>query len=36
MKNYGVCQTTGTRETQGTLSEKVGPDIDGSTDEPVV
>ena len=35
-KNEKLCQITGIPETQGALSDKVAPDIDGFTDEPVV
>ena len=34
-KNEKICQTTGIPGTQGAFSNKVNPDIDGFTDEPV-
>ena len=34
-KNEKICQTTGLPGTQGAFSNKVNPDIDGFTDEPV-
>ena len=35
-KNEKLYQTTGIPGTQGAFSDKVTPDIDGFTDEPVV
>ena len=34
-KNEKLCQITGIPETRGAFPDKVNPDIDGFTDEPV-